>query len=216
METIDLKNLTPEQKEALRAQILAEEKANEENRKREVTTYQHLKDLTVEKVFARLQKISGDMQNAKEELLSEFHSLLGMKNELYGVKETQLSHNWSNSDASVTVITGFNTIDRWDESVSAGIERVNVWLDKQMTDGNRNLVNMVRDLLKPNKEGVLKASRVLDLQNQADKIGDPELIDAVKLIREAHRPDKTGTYIKAKYRDADGNSHWLGLSMSSV
>jgi len=77
-------------------------------------------------------------------------------------------------------------------------------------------VGMVRDLLKPNKEGVLKANRVLDLTRKADELGDPELIEAVKIIRDSHRPDRTSTYVKAMYKDEKGERQYLGLSMSSV
>ena len=216
MEKVDLNSLTPEQKTELLQQFANEKKQKDSKRKSEQAVYQHLKDTTVRSVFERLQLVSAEMERTKAELLQEFTALLEMKNELYKVKEKQLSHSWTTADGEKTVITGFNTIDRWDETITVGIAKVNEWLEKQMSDTNSNLVGMIRELLKPNKDGVLKANRVLDLQNQADKIGDTELIEAVRLIREAHRPDKTSTYIKAKFKDEDGITRWLGLSMSSV
>jgi len=214
--SINVSLLTAQQKAELMKQLEEEQKAKALARKHEIEAYQQLKDTVVERVFARLANVSYELEATKTELLEEFSALLGAKNELYNTNEQQLSHTWTNNAGTITIITGYNVVDRWDETVSAGVTKVNQWLDKQVTDGNRALVSMIRDLLKPNKEGILKANRVLDLQNQADKIGDTELIEAVKMIREAHRPDKTGTYIKAKYKDAIGNNVWLGLSMSSV
>lgn len=213
----DFNNLSPEEKAKVMEAAKAELKKEEEGRKREVLNYNQLKHETVEVVFTKLEKVSCELEKVKMELLQEFYSLLDLKNELYGIKEEQLSHNWSNADASKTIITGFNSIDQWDESVSAGIAIVNDWLDKKVKDdGSRIMAGMVRDLLKPNKDGVLKASRVLDLSNKAEELGDEELLRGVRVIREAHRPGKTTTYIKAKFKDDKGISHWLGLSMSSV
>lgn len=216
MENISLKNLSAEQRAELLKELEAETKLKEANFKKNKVAYVQLKDVTVKKVFERLQKISSELQDSKVDLIKEFSALLESKNELFGVNEKQLSHNWANNDASITIVTGYNTIDRWDETVSVGITKVDEWLDNKTDEKSKNFVALIRDLLKQNSEGILKANRVLDLQNQADKIGDKELIEAVKLIREAHRPDRTGTYIKAKYKDDQGISHWLGLSMSSV
>ena len=66
-----------------------------------------------------------------------------------------------------------------------GIDKVNDWLGKLAKDDESAiLVGFIRDLLKPNKDGVLKANRVLELSKKADEIGDKELIEAVKIIRD--------------------------------
>lgn len=206
---------TPEE-EALLEKLEAKKKAISARRKTEIDNYNQLKDETVEKVFARLQRLSIEMENAKQEMLKEFAALQQMKCELYDVPEKQVSHNWTTSDGLKTIITGFNCIDRWDDTAKIGIEKINMWLESQVSNENKNFVSIIRDLLKPNREGELKANRILDLQNQAEKIGDAELLNAVTIIREAHRPDRTSSYIKAKYRDGDGTTKWVGLSMSAV
>jgi hypothetical protein len=217
MNKVDLTQLTAAQKAELFQQLEAEEKAEKERLKREKQTYEQVKDETVKAVFLTLERLSSELQRTKEKLLAEFDTILRMKEDLYGVKDGQQSHQFTTIEGDKTIITGFNTIDRWDESVSAGLELVNMWINKFAGDENTvKLVGMIRELLKPNKDGVLKASRILDLQNQAEKIGDKELIEAVKVIREAHRPDRTSSYIKAQYKDENGNRKWLGLSMSQV
>jgi len=215
MSKIDVSELSSEEKKKLLEQLEKDEKVTQEQRKKNIQSYNDLKHETVLKVFAKLEKISQDMTETKTNLLDEFKALLDSKNELFDVNETQLSHNWTTKEGDITIITGFNTVDRWDESVSAGVTKVQEWMDKQSGENNM-ILGFLRDLLKPNKEGVLNARRVLDMQNRAEEHGDQELIDAVALIRLAHRPYKTGTYIKAKYKDEDGNTHWLGLSMSTV
>ena len=216
METIDLSKLTPEQKAQLVAGLEAEKKAENEKKSSEKVAYLKMKDNTVERVFARLVKISADLESTKKQMMEEFDTLRKMKEELYGMKEKQQSFNWSNEDYSVTIITGVNVIDRWDDTVSMGIGKVDEWMGKRINASTRDMVAMVRELLKPNKAGILKANRILDLSNYADKIGDKELIEAVSIIRQAYQPDISGTYIKAKYKDSEGKSQWLPLDMASI
>ena len=175
-----------------------------------------MRNEAVARVYPVLCDTSEMLSHSKEAMLADFEVLLAMKAELYGVEDGQQSHNWTSEDGNVTIVTGYNTKDRWDDTVGAGIARVNAWIDTQMNDQNRNIVDMVRDLLKPNKDGVLKANRVLDLQNSAERIGDAELIEAVKIIREAYRLDRSGSYIKAKIRDSEGKWDWIPLSMSQA
>lgn len=213
---IDIKSLTPEQKAEMIRQLAEDQQAEQQQKQREKDMFITVRNETVERVYGHLKTVSDNLTEVKEKMLSDFETLLEMKAELYGIGDKQQSHNWTSEDGSVTIVTGYNTIDKWDDTVGAGVARVQAWIDKQVTDQNRNIVEMVRDLLKPNKDGVLKANRVLDLQNSAERIGDKELIEAVKIIREAYRPDRSGSYIKAKVRDADGNWSWLPLSMSQA
>jgi len=214
---MNLNQLTPEQKAALLLELQAEQKQLEENKKSELKVYQHLKDETVRKVFEKLTNLSSELETRKAEVFAEFKAVLELKGNVYGNKEEQFSHTFTTDDGDKSIIIGHNTIDRWDETISVGIERVNQWLTKlAKDDASALLVGMVRDLLKPNKEGVLKANRVLDLTRKADELGDPELIEAVKIIRDSHRPDRTSTYVKAMFKNSKGERQFLGLSMSSV
>jgi len=117
----------------------------------------------------------------------------------------------------MSIIIGHNVIDRWDETVSAGVEFVNKWLNSLAKDDESAvLVDMIRDLMKPDKEGQLKANRVLELAKKADEIGNADLKEGVRIIRDAYRPAKTSTFLKAKYKDELGRDQWLPLSMSAV
>lgn len=218
---MDTLRLTPEQKNAIYLEMKAEEKARKESEKKERSTYEQLKDTLVKYTFTKLQTVSSMLQLNKEEIFKEFQTVLDMKKAIYKLTDekmiTQQSHTFTTTDGSVSIIIGQNVNDRWDETVSAGLEKVNQWLGKLAKDEQSAvLVSLIRDLMKPNKDGVLKANRILDLSKKASEIGDQELIEAVDLIRDAYRPEKTSTYIKAKYKDEMGKDQFLALSMSSV
>jgi hypothetical protein len=218
---LNLDKLTPEQLDELQVQIEARKKQKEELRKSEVSNYFIIRDETIKKVFEKLTRVNSDLEIIKKEVFDEFGAVLNLKKELFKTKEDQFSDTFTTNDGKITIILGQNTIDRWDETVSAGIDKINEHFKKLIEErGNDKdvtfFINMVRDLLKPNKDGVLKASRVLDLEKRVEEHGDQELIDAVKIIRDSHRPDRTSTYVKAIYKDANGIKQNLGLSMSSV
>lgn len=218
---MNIEQLTPEQKASLKAQLEAEERAEKDRKRMERNTYEDLRNAQVLSTFKQLQKISSELELAKQRVFDEFSALLKMKQELFELTEEQMlsqgSHTFTSTDGEVSVVIGHNVIDRWDETVSVGVERVNEWLKGLARDENSSmLVGMIRDLMKPNKEGVLKANRILDLSKKAAEIGDKDLIEAVDLIRDAYRPAKTSTYVKAKFKDDNGQTRWLPLGMSAV
>ncbi len=221
MSNLDFNNLSPEQKAQLKAQLDAEEKAAKDKLKREKETYEQIKDAQIKTTFKTLSKISSELEVSKLNVFGDFKAILGMKKDLFGLSDeqmlTQESHTFTTTDGSVSIIIGHNVIDGWDETVDVGIEKVNQWLTKLAKDDeSAMLVGLIRDLMKPNKDGVLKANRVLDLSKKASEIGDKELIGAVEIIRDAYRPTKTGTFVKARYVDENGAKQWLPLSMSAV
>lgn len=218
---MDLKSLTAEQKAELKRQLAAEEKAEKENAKKQIEDYNTLKEAQVAETFKTLQDVSGALEIAKSSIFEQFGAVLKMKQELYGITDadmhTQQSHTFTSADGKTSIVIGSNVVDKWSDDVAVGIARVTNWLDKLSTDDkSEQMVSIIKDLLKPNKDGMLKASRILDLSKKAAEFGDNELIEAVDFIRDQYRPSKTSTFVKAKFTDSDGNIQWLPLSMSAV
>ena len=218
---MDLSNLTQEQKDQLKKQLAAEEKAEKQKRDQDRETLKVLQDEFVTKFFPKLVEVAKTLTLAKAELFENAATILALKKSVYGLTdeamEKQQSHSISTLDFEKTIILGSNTVDGWDmDLATAGIDGVNNWLTSKLNDDNKELVEMIRDLLKPNKDGVLKANRVLELSTRAAKIGDQTLIGEVDKIREAYRPEKTTTFIKAKMKSDIGKDIWLNLSMSNA
>lgn len=218
MEKFDYSKLTPEQKEELRKQLETEEQQKKEAAVKLRQDYEDLKSKQVNETFDVLKEISDDLEYVKVEIFNEFGAVIGMKAELYKLTpddlEVQQSHTFTNAENNKKIIVGTNVIDRWSDDVGIGIEKVNKWIDSKVTNPEDR--KTIRALLKPNKVGILKANRVLDLSKHAAERGDKELIEAVDFIRDQYRPEKTSTYVKAKYLDANGIWQYLPLSMSAV
>lgn len=217
---MDFDKLTKEEKAALRAKFIAEERAEKERIKQDKDAYKAIQDEFVEKSFPKLVEISDRLTIAKTELFEAARTIIDLKKSVYNITdeelENQQSHSFSNADFSKTIMIGHNVVDGWDPDLAAaGLSKVNNWFTKQANNDNQQFLNMARNLLKPNRDGIMKAPRVLELRNEADKIGDPDLIEGVAMISEAYIPKKSTTFVKAKIKTDEGEI-FLNLSMSSA
>ncbi|MGV4459871.1 DUF3164 family protein, partial [Ornithobacterium rhinotracheale] len=87
-------------------------------------------------------------------------------------------------------------IDNWDDSLTAGIEKVRDFLKILAKDDNSaNLVKVIQRLLKQDTKGNLKASRVIELTKLAEEINNEEFIDAVNIIRQSYKPQRSAFFV---------------------
>lgn len=213
---MDIKNLTAEEKEALRKQFLEEEKSNEAKRKEKIEAYKKLVDETVMSSMKKVKEVSAQIAMTKKEVFDNFKSITELKAELYGVNDKQQSHTFTSSDGKFTITLGHRMLDSFDDTVHSGIEKVKNYIYKSVQDENSHLLEIVNLLLKKDKNGNLKASRVMELEKIAGSIDDSELTEGVQIIKEAWKPQKSKTFIEAYYKDENGNKVNIPLSMTTV
>lgn len=211
---LDLSNLTPEQKVELMEQLEAEQKARQLKIKEERETYKTIVDETVANVFETLRNLSKTLTEVKEHVYNCFGDIMEMKKDVYGEKiDDQYSHTFTTSDGRLRIKLGHHVTDAYDDTVNVGIEKVKQYIGSLGRDDNsRTLVKAVLSLLSRNKEGNLHASRVVQLSKMADESGDEGFIDAVKIIRDAHRPTRSKIFVQAYYRNEVKNE-WVPLPL---
>jgi len=139
-----------------------------------------------------------------------------MKADVVGFKEDgQYSHTFTNSDSSLRLTLGVNTVDGWTDMVETGIAMVRRYLESLATDDkSKALVNTVLRLLSKDRQGNLNASKVLQLQKMAEESHDDQFVEAVKIIRESYKPTETRRYIRAQYRDESTGNAWRNIPLS--
>lgn len=207
-----IEELTPDQLQQLEGQIKAREAAAEQSRLQNIDSYKRLVSETVVESFPHLENLSAAMFATKDLVRSNFNAVLELKAELYGVKEGQQSHQFTNDDDTLRIRIGYNMVDSYDDTVETGIALVRNYINSLATDEkSKTLVDMVSKLLAKDNKGTLKASRVLQLQQMADKIGDTQLTDGVKIIRQAYKPVQSKSYIRAEYKNDKGV--WISLPL---
>lgn len=214
---MDISKLSKEEKAALKAQLDAEEKTNRERIDRERQNYKDLVDVTVNTSVRKLQELSAQMERLKNEIFSEFDSVIRMKEELFTVKTDRQTNTFTTSDSRKTITIGNRINEGWDDTVEVGITMVKRYMNTMAKDDNSAaLVDTVMSLLAKNRKGALKANKVLELEKLANKTGDKDFIEAIRIIRDAYRPTPTCQFIEVELKDKEGQTVRLPLSMSAI
>lgn len=216
MNEILLEKLSAEEKKKLLTALQADEEAQQQAIKAEREIYKETVGKTVAETIKEMEVVSSMLSKAKANVFNNFSALLEMKKELYGYKEGQQSHTFTN-EFGQSIEIGFRQIDGWDDTVEAGIAKVNDYIDSLATnDETAKLVKFIQRLLKKDQKGNLKSNRVLELQNLADEINSPLFTDGVNIIREAYKPVRSAYFIEASCKNDTGKKVTIPLSITTV
>ena len=210
--------MTAEERQEFEAYKLAKEKkAAEAKRKSDREAYTELVDETIAAVMPELTNISEAIAQKKTAAAEAFRGALEMKAELFGVKDDQQSHTFTNSEGTMRITIGHYMLDNYRDTVNEGIAMVKTYIESQARDdASRALVKAILRLLSRDEAGNLKASRVLQLQKMAEETGDECFIEGVRIIQESYQPTPSKDYIRAAVRDESGAWVPIPLSMTDV
>ena len=210
--------MTAEERQEFEAYKLAKEKkAAEAKRKSDREAYTALVDETIAAVMPELTNISEAIAQKKTAAAEAFRGALEMKAELFGVKDDQQSHTFTNSEGTMRITIGHYMLDNYRDTVNEGIAMVKMYIESQARDdASRALVKAILRLLSRDEAGNLKASRVLQLQKMAEETGDERFIEGVRIIQESYQPTPSKDYIRAAVRDEPGAWVAIPLSMTDV
>ena len=193
----------------------------EEKHAQEVKTYKELVDEAVNLTVPEAQDISRILEQKKAAIFERFHSIISMKDELFSgsskAKDGRFTDTFTNKDSTARVTLGFNTNDAYDDTYTAGVEKVKEYIQSLASDDkSRQLAEMVNTLLmERSKAGQLKAQNVLRRESMANEIGDPTFIEGMKIIRDAYRPDRTKQFVKVEVKDPSGKFQTVSLNMTN-
>ena len=210
--------MTAEERQEFEAYKLAKEKkAAEAKRKSDREAYTALVDETIAAVMPELTNISEAIAQKKTAAAEAFRGALEMKAELFGVKDDQQSHTFTNSEGTMRITIGHYMLDNYRDTVNEGIAMVKEYIESQARDeASRALVKAILRLLSRDEAGNLKASRVLQLQKMAEETGDERFIEGVRIIQESYQPTPSKDYTRAAVRDESGAWVAIPLSMTDV
>ena len=215
METVEM---TAEERQEYEAFKEAKQKKEAEaKRKADREAYTALVDETIEAVMPRLQNISDEIARRKAEAAEAFRGALEMKAELFGVKDDQRSHTFTNSEGTKRIVVGHYILDDYRDTVDEGIAMVKGYIESLAKDDeSRTLVKTILRLLSRDSSGALKAQRVLQLRRLAEETKDERFIEGVRIIEESYQPSPSKDYIRAAVRSKSGVWESVPLSMTEV
>ena len=139
-----------------------------------------------------------------------------MKSDLYAVKNEQQSHTFTSADG-VSIKIGYRVTDGYDDTIDAGVEKVRDFLKSLAKDPETGkLVDAIMRLLARDRKGNLKPSRVIELKQMAEQIGNPIFLDGIKIIEAAYKPVRSCKFVEVTYKNEQGKEISLPLSMSAA
>lgn len=207
--TVDLSKLSAKE---LQAELRKREQQQDEQRK----NYKELVNTCVVDIISSLKAMSASLSQTKLNAFQDLKALLDTKVEVYDLKEAQQSHTFTDKQGN-SVTYGYRVLDGWDDTVNAGISKINEFLQSLIEDSNSaKLVNTINRLLKKDAKGNLKASRVLELTKMAEEFDDAVFTDGVSIITRAYKPVRSCFFIDASYTDEQGNKVNIPLSISAA
>lgn len=215
-----LVEMTPEQKAQFEAFQKEQEKKARIEAKRELRKQlQEMTDEVVGKAVGRLRECNEQLTAAKKDVIETFSALMELRkevNEEEGKKE-QDSFMFTNSKGTQRIRIGYNMNDNYLDQVEEGIGKVKAYLGSLAKDEqSQELIALVLRLLARDTKGNLKASRVLQLGQIAEKSGNEEFQEGMRIIREAYRPTRSKLYVRCSVREAEGSWEEMALSLSEV
>lgn len=195
-----------------------EKKRREQERKEQRKQYADMVDEEIAATIPQLRELSERIKQVKEAIFGNFETILGMKSEITGVaRDGQNSHTFTNSDSTLRVILGVNTIDGYRDTVEDGIAMVKGYIESlAKDDATKALVNAVLRLLSRDGQGNIKASRVLQLRKMAEDSGSEQFLEGVKIIEEAYQPTVSKKFIRGHYKNDKGAWCYIPLGMTDV
>lgn len=216
MEKVEMSAEERKEYEAFKAE--REKKRREEARRQQRKEYATLVDDEIAASIPKLREVSSVLKKVKEEIFSNFETILKMKSEIIGAPiDGQYSHTFTNSDSTLRLIIGVNCIDGYRDTVEDGIAMVKGYIEGLAKDeATKSLVNAVLRLLSRDGQGNIKASRVLQLRKMAEDSGDEQFLEGVRIIEESYQPTISKKFIRAQYKDSNGAWCFIPLGMTDV
>lgn len=214
-ETKTTVEMTAEQKASFEAWRAKQERAKRRKENREA--YAQLVDEQVELAIPELVALSEQIKAVKQTVFQNFREVLVMKQDVMELTKTtgQHSHTFTNTQGTMRLTLGSNTIDDYRDTAEDGIEMVKQYIASLGKDEDtRALVDMVLRLLARDQTGRLKASRVLQLRKMAEQTGNEQFIEGVRIIEEAYQPTETKQYIRAEIKNEQGAWKTIPLSVT--
>jgi hypothetical protein len=205
---VKLADLSKEEKKQLLLEAQQEEKDRKAGQKENKQTYQDLSAEFVEKnvdIFVHRQiAIEDDILN----LFKDYEAIKEIKRMVYGDKVLdQDTHTSTLQDGSASITIGNNVSIGFNGTEKIGIEGIKKYITT-LTDDDENtakLTKMVNVLLKPNKQGVLNPSNIIQLNSLRADLNSEEFNENLDIIVEAQIRIKSTMFVSGyKFIEREG------------
>ncbi|MGV4413845.1 DUF3164 family protein [Chryseobacterium sp. T1] len=207
--SIDITQLTSEQKKALKAELKEQEKAEKQKRTDDLQCFKKLSEEYVNKNIDPLVHHHEITECLIEKLWKDYETIRQLKAEIYGTKTNeQDSHTSTLENGSASITVGWNVTIGFDGTESAGVEKIKDFINSLSSDEEnvKKLSAAVNTFLKPNaKTGMLNPSKIIELSKLKSEFNDERFDEGLEIIFEAQQRRQNSMYVSGwKFVEIDG------------
>ena len=199
MSTIDITQLTPEQKKELAATFEAERKAA---KAKLASDKKILKDLengvVLEQIPFFIDKRQ-DIESRITELFKNIEPVIEMRAEVYGnEKREQDSHTFTLDDGSASVKVGWNVRPSFNGTEAEGIVKIREYMASLAgdTENEKILMEFLNIALKTDSQGNYDPKKVRDLNSMRDRANSDLFNEGMDIINDAMIDIRTSRYAR--------------------
>lgn len=212
-ETINIELLSPQQLEALQAQLAKKQAAAQKEKEKAKTQYEKQRDRSIKIITGKARSLS--------ELLKEFKQLISGEMESQHQTLTEYGEIRSNSkggfsitssDGSMRVTRTRDTEPFWDERGSKAVAMLKDFLEETAKKRDKDLFEILMGFLSRNEKGDLEYSKVFLLLKHRNAFSDPRWTEGLNLLEESFQVNLRGYGYEIKVKDEQGK--WQNISLN--
>lgn len=185
MDTVNIKNLSKEERATLLAELQKEDKQNRIERRE---TYEGLRADLIHDVETRLTRIVTDVRDFHDWLQDEIDSFVGVMRD-YGQVRKSDQRSYTVTDGNFRIEISSNNVKGFDERADLAAERLIDYLKRYMKKSEKGsddpMYQMAMTLLERNKAGDLDYKSISKLYDLEAKF-DGEYSEIMNLFKEAN------------------------------
>lgn len=192
-----------------------ERKRIAEAKREQRSQLQQMTDEVMGEAVGILKHCNEQLADAKRRIIDTFSTLMELRKEVNSEerKKEQDSYTFTTSDGRQRIRIGYNMQDGYLDQVEEGIAKVRAYLQSLAKDEeSEQLIALVMRLLARDQKGNLKASRVIQLGQLAEKSGNADFQEGIRIIRDAYRPTRTKLFIRCSTK-SDNDEGWQDMAL---
>ncbi|WP_102980144.1 hypothetical protein [Chryseobacterium scophthalmum] len=199
MTTIDIAQLTPEQKKAIADQVAQEEK---EKKQKKADDKQLMKNMENDVVLGQIDYFIDkrqDLESRIENLFKNIEPVIELRAEVFGnAKRSQDSHTFTLDDGSASVRVGWNVSPSFNGTEAEGIVKIKKYMASLAgeSDNEKILMDFLNIALKTDAQGNYDPKKVRELNQMRDRANSELFNEGMDIIMEAMIDIRTSRYAR--------------------
>ena len=199
MSTIDITQLTPEQKKELAATFEAERKAAKAKLASDKKILKGLENgVVLEQIPFFIDKRQ-DIECRITELFKNIEPVIEMRAEVYGnEKREQDSHTFTLDDGSASVKVGWNVRPSFNGTEAEGIVKIREFMSSLAgeSENEKLLMDMIKIFLKTDSQGDYDPRKIRELNGMRESAKSEIFNEGMDIINEAMIDIRTSRYVR--------------------